>query len=135
MFKTCIKGKENTITMNDDERKDRNDGDENSWDFRELEDVSEEKKKLLDGAPSAERKTDDEKQGEYEEVCFICRRPESKAGKMFKLPNHICVCNDCMHKTMDTVSQFDYQGMLNHPGMQGSNMTDRKSTSLNSSHA
>ncbi len=124
MFKTCIKGKENTITMNDDERKDRNDGDENSWDFRELEDVSEEKKKLLDGAPSAERKTDDEKQGEYEEVCFICRRPESKAGKMFKLPNHICVCNDCMHKTMDTVSQFDYQGMLNHPGMQGSNMTD-----------
>lgn len=103
--------------MNDDERKDRNDGDENSWDFRELEDVSEEKKKLLDGAPSAERKTDDEKQGEYEEVCFICRRPESKAGKMFKLPNHICVCNDCMHKTMDAVSQFDYQGMLSDPNL------------------
>ncbi len=31
---------------------------------------------------------------------------------MFKLPNNISVCNDCMHKTMDTVSQFDYQGML-----------------------
>ena len=53
---------------------------------------------------------------EYEDVCFICRRPESKAGRMFKLPNHICVCDDCMHKTMDTVSQFDYQGMLNYPG-------------------
>ena len=53
-------------------------------------------------------------EGEYEDVCFICRRPESKAGKMFKLPNHISVCSDCMHKTMDTVSQFDYQGMLNH---------------------
>lgn len=52
---------------------------------------------------------------EYEDVCFICRRPESKTGKMFKLPNNICVCNDCMHKTMDTVSQFDYQGMLNNP--------------------
>ena len=26
---------------------------------------------------------------EYEDVCFICRRPESKAGKMFKLPNNI----------------------------------------------
>ncbi len=50
---------------------------------------------------------------EYEDVCFICRRPESKAGKMFKLPNNICVCGDCMHRTMDTVSQFDYQGMLN----------------------
>ncbi len=55
---------------------------------------------------------------EYEDVCFICRRPESKAGKMFKLPNNICVCSDCMHKTMETVSQFDYQGMLNNPQFQ-----------------
>ncbi len=54
------------------------------------------------------------KESEYEDVCFICRRPESKTGKMFKLPNNISVCNDCMHKTMDTVSQFDYQGMLNN---------------------
>lgn len=53
----------------------------------------------------------------YEDVCFICRRPESKAGRMFRLPNHICVCDDCMHKTMDTVSQFDYQGLLNHDDM------------------
>ena len=58
---------------------------------------------------------DEKKEKEYEDVCFICRRPESKAGKMFKLPNNITVCNDCMHKTMDTVSQFDYQGMLNNP--------------------
>lgn len=34
---------------------------------------------------------------------------------MFKLPNNITVCSDCMHKTMDTVSQFDYQGMLTNP--------------------
>lgn len=54
---------------------------------------------------------------EYEDVCFICRRPESKTGKMFRLPNNISVCNDCMHKTMDTVSQFDYQGMLNNPNL------------------
>ena len=59
--------------------------------------------------------SEDKKEGEYEDVCFICRRPESKTGKMFKLPNNITVCNDCMHKTMDTVSQFDYQGMLNNP--------------------
>ncbi|MBR4964936.1 MAG: ATP-dependent Clp protease ATP-binding subunit ClpX, partial [Lachnospiraceae bacterium] len=32
-------------------------------------------------------------------------------------PNHICLCNDCMHKTMDTVNQYDYQGMLNSPNM------------------
>ena len=60
---------------------------------------------------------DAKKESEYEDVCFICRRPESKAGKMFKLPNHITVCSDCMHKTMDTVSQFDYMGMLNNPSM------------------
>ncbi|WP_024865456.1 ATP-dependent Clp protease ATP-binding subunit ClpX [Butyrivibrio sp. FCS014] len=57
----------------------------------------------------------DKKDSEYEDVCFVCRRPESKAGKMFHLPNNICVCDDCMHKTMDAVSQFDYQNMLNNP--------------------
>lgn len=56
--------------------------------------------------------TDSDQEDEYENVCFVCRRPESKTGKQFKLPNNICVCNDCMHKTMDAVSQFDYQGML-----------------------
>jgi ATP-dependent Clp protease ATP-binding subunit ClpX len=60
-----------------------------------------------------EKEVSEDKENEYEDVCFICRRPESKAGRMFKLPNHISVCSDCMHKTMDTVSQFDYQGMLN----------------------
>ncbi len=71
----------------------------------------EEKKEEL-----SEEETSLKKESEYEDVCFICRRPESKVGKMFKLPNNISVCNDCMHKTMDTVSQFDYQGMLNNPG-------------------
>ena len=67
---------------------------------------------------STEKKSEDKKDSsEYEDVCFICRRPESKAGKMFKLPNNITVCSDCMHKTMDTVSQFDYMGMLNNPSM------------------
>lgn len=76
-----------------------------------------------DGSNTGDEKAEDsraaadeyeEKESEYEDVCFICRRPESKTGKMFKLPNHISVCSDCMHKTMDTVSQFDYQGMLNN---------------------
>ena len=69
----------------------------------------------------------DDKESDYEDVCFICRRPESKTGRMFKLPNHISVCSDCMHKTMDTVSQFDYQGMLNYtnPGLD-KNSNDNK---------
>ncbi len=72
---------------------------------------------------------------EYEDVCFICRRPESKAGKMFHLPQNICVCNDCMHKTMDTVSQMDYNGMLNDPAFvqeweHMTNMSDNGKTSV-----
>ncbi len=59
----------------------------------------------------------DGEKSEYEDVCFVCRRPESKAGKMFHLPNNICVCDDCMHKTMDAVSQFDYQNMLGNPSL------------------
>ncbi len=73
-----------------------------------------------DGKTQDRKAADDEygeKESEYEDVCFICRRPESKTGRMFKLPNHISVCSDCMHKTMDTVSQFDYQGMLNNTNL------------------
>lgn len=102
-----------------------------NWDFREMEDGEEQREALRNHKEEEEKTekkdTDPEKSvtiaeekdsdNEYEDVCFICRRPESKAGKMFRLPNHICVCDDCMHKTMDTVSQFDYQGMLNQPDM------------------
>ncbi|HOO27924.1 MAG TPA: ClpX C4-type zinc finger protein, partial [Lachnospiraceae bacterium] len=49
---------------------------------------------------------------EYEDVCYLCRRPESVAGRMFKLPNNISICSDCMHKTMDTMNQLDYQNMI-----------------------
>lgn len=52
---------------------------------------------------------------DYEEVCILCRRPESKAGRMFHLPNNITVCDDCMHKTMETMSHMDMNGMF--PGM------------------
>lgn len=88
------------------------------FDEREQDEKKEELENIesSDTKASSENRVDEEKEeNEYEDVCFICRRPESKAGKMFKLPNNISVCNDCMHKTMDTVSQFDYQGMLNNP--------------------
>ena len=56
--------------------------------------------------------SDDSKNSQYEDVCFVCRRPESKAGRMYHLPNNISICEECMHKMMDSISQFDYQGML-----------------------
>ena len=42
---------------------------------------------------------------EYEKVCYVCRRPESKAGKMITLPGGIDVCRDCMQRAMDTVGR------------------------------
>lgn len=82
--------------------------------------AKEEKKE--DGKDSGSDNNRDEKK--FDDVCFVCRRPESKAGKMFHLPNNICVCNDCMHKTMDTVSQYDYNGMLNSPNIAFMNIAD-----------
>lgn len=41
---------------------------------------------------------------EYEKVCFVCRRPESKAGKMITMPGGIDICRDCMQKAFDTVT-------------------------------
>ena len=57
---------------------------------------------------------------DYEDVCIICRRGESKAGRMFHLPGNITVCDDCMHMTMETVNHID-KSMF--PNMSGMNMS------------
>ena len=49
-----------------------------------------------------------EDKDEYEDICYICRRPESIAGKMIKIPNDICICNDCMQKTFDSMGNFGF---------------------------
>lgn len=91
---------------------------DNNEDFRE---VTEDEKQEIASSDNDSNVADDKDSNDkdYEDVCFICRRPESKAGEMFKLPQNICICSECMHRTMDAVSQFDYQGMLNNPGMFG----------------
>ena len=69
----------------------------------------------------------DQKDRQYEDVCYICRRPESKAGKMFRMPNHICICQDCMQKTFDAINQNPggYLDLLNmNPAMMNVQMKD-----------
>lgn len=48
-----------------------------------------------------QNKNDDD---EYEKVCFVCRRPESKTGKMVTMPGGIDICRDCMQKAFDAVT-------------------------------
>lgn len=61
---------------------------------------------------------DEDDDDEYDNVCFICHRPESVTGKQFKMPQNICICDDCMHKTMDAISQYDYSA-LDDPSLFG----------------
>ncbi len=58
---------------------------------------------------------EDENEDEYEEVCMMCHRPESKAGRMVHMPGGVCVCDDCMHRTMDMVNDLQAQGILDSP--------------------
>ncbi|MDO5391865.1 MAG: ATP-dependent Clp protease ATP-binding subunit ClpX [Eubacteriales bacterium] len=44
---------------------------------------------------------------EYEKICFLCRRPESKAGKMISLPSNIYICADCMQKSFDSMNNIN----------------------------
>ena len=46
----------------------------------------------------------DNNTNEYEDICYMCRRPESVAGKMIHIQSDICICNDCMQKTFDTMN-------------------------------
>lgn len=83
---------------------DDNDGSEDDGNADSEDEGSED-----DGNDDSEDEGSDD--NEYDNVCFICHRPESITGRQFKLPQNICVCDDCMHKTMDAIGQYDYPGM------------------------
>jgi ATP-dependent Clp protease ATP-binding subunit ClpX len=63
----------------------------------------------LDNIEIDKKNTSDKEDNDknYEQVCYLCRRPESKAGKMIHIPNQICICADCMQKTFDTINKGD----------------------------
>ena len=56
------------------------------------------------------------KEDEYEKVCFLCRRPESKTGPMITLPQNIHICTECMQKSFDTMnnSNMNYGDLMSH---------------------
>ena len=46
-----------------------------------------------------------EEKAHRERICYICRRPESKAGPMLDMPGGMYMCHDCMQKAFDTISR------------------------------
>ena len=77
----------------------------NNDDFKEvpdnIQDNNEETTNNIDN-------TNDNKANDYEDVCYICRRPESVAGKMIHIQPNLCICNDCMQKTFDSMSNGNF---------------------------
>ncbi len=55
---------------------------------------------------------------EYEEICMMCHRPESRAGRMIHLPGDMCICSDCMDRSMRTVTELEKQGVFQNPEFQ-----------------
>ena len=58
----------------------------------------------IDEIDDTELEEIEEDEDEYEEVCMMCHRPESKAGRMLHMPGNVCLCDDCMHRTMDMMN-------------------------------
>lgn len=71
---------------------------------------------------SSSKKTD-----EYEKICYMCRRPESKAGKMVEMPGNISVCTDCMQKTFDSIqgsTGMQYADLMKLSNLNFMNLSD-----------
>ena len=64
---------------------------------------------------------DTEDEQKYEDVCYMCSRPESKTGRMLHIPgmNNMCICIDCMERSFRVMDGSNYADL-----MQGMNIQD-----------
>lgn len=101
----------------DDREKDRNEErDRGNEASEETAVLDAEKEKHEAGMSDREA---DHKDDEYEKICYVCRRPESKAGPMITMPGGMNFCHDCMQKAFNTVTQsgLDLSQLQNMPYM------------------
>ncbi|MBQ9886477.1 MAG: ATP-dependent Clp protease ATP-binding subunit ClpX [Lachnospiraceae bacterium] len=84
------------------------------------------KEKKLNGFVDDTTDSDESDDGDYEKVCFVCRRNERTAGRMISMPGGIDVCSDCLQKAFNTFGNMDpsmlppeMQGMTGAPWMTG----------------
>ena len=56
---------------------------------------------------------------EYEKICYVCRRPESKAGPLITMPGGMHFCHNCMQKAFDSVTRsgLDWNKLQKMPYM------------------
>jgi ATP-dependent Clp protease ATP-binding subunit ClpX len=100
--------------------------DDNNSDFSDLEEMNKflEKDGLIDDEfkevddsgkslhnDSADNDTKDDP--DYEDVCSVCHRPESRVGKLIHVQNGLCICNSCMQRSFDMINRFGYGNFFN----------------------
>lgn len=79
-----------------------------------------------DADSSGESKEKTKEDDKYEKVCYMCRRPESKAGSMITMPGGMNLCHDCMQKAFDSVTKggMDFSKFPNMPPYMNLNLND-----------
>lgn len=83
----------------------------------------------VDETTGAESEDVTEKENEFEQICYMCQRPERIAGEMIKIPPNIYICKDCMQRTFDTMNTTgfpmdDMMGMGKMPNISMINLSD-----------
>ena len=78
------------------------------------------------------QESDEKKDDEYEEICYICHRPEHIAGKMIRIPNSISICHDCMQRTFDSMNGtgFPMGDMMNMGSFNNMNLDKMPNISM-----
>ena len=65
------------------------------------------------------KKTEDSGDQEYEKICYVCHRPESKAGKLITISPQLHICSDCMQKGFNMMNNNGFPPNLMPNGFQG----------------
>ncbi|MBQ8281671.1 MAG: ATP-dependent Clp protease ATP-binding subunit ClpX [Lachnospiraceae bacterium] len=62
----------------------------------------------------------------YEDICAICHRPESVAGKMIRIQENMCICSACMQRSFDMMGSLDLSGLTGFPNPVKGNTDDKQ---------
>ena len=65
------------------------------------------------------KKTEGDSDQEYEKICYVCHRPESKAGKLITISPQLHICSDCMQKGFNMMNNNGFPPNLMPNGFQG----------------
>ncbi len=63
-------------------------------------------------AEAQEKPSEETQEKDYEDICYICRRPEHSAGKMIHVQGNVTICRDCMQRTFDSMSSLNMNDMM-----------------------